>query len=87
MEERSAGRVDLTAVQLPGDRGGSRPKPPKAGARSARLEPNRDHGKHQKAKRPLTSKTVAQPPRQRPTTGMKCVTGGVSNPFTFACSS
>jgi hypothetical protein len=30
-------------------------------ARSARLEPNRAPGQHQKAERPLTGKTVAQP--------------------------
>lgn len=60
MEERSARRVDLTAVPRPGDRDGSRPKPLKAGVRSARLEPNRDPGQHQKAERPLTSNTVAQ---------------------------
>jgi len=61
MEERRARRIDLTVVQMPEDGGGSRPKPPKAGARSVRLEPNPASGNHQKAERPLTAKTVAQP--------------------------
>jgi hypothetical protein len=40
-------------------RGGSRPKPPKAGARSASLEAPRPMSDHQTAKRRLTPKTVA----------------------------
>jgi hypothetical protein len=48
MAEQRAGRVELTAAQGPEDRGGSTPKPPKAAARSARLEPNRDPGHRQK---------------------------------------
>jgi hypothetical protein len=40
-------------------RGGSRPQPPKAGARSASLEAPRPMSDHQTAKRRLTSKTVA----------------------------
>jgi len=59
MEEPSARRVDLTTAQMPEDGGGSRSKPPKAGARSVRLEPNPTSGNHQKAERPLTGKTVA----------------------------
>jgi len=67
MEERRARRIDLTVVQMPEDGGGSRPKPPKAGARSVRLEPNPASGNHQKAERPLTAKTVAQPSNMRRT--------------------
>ena len=39
--------------------GGSRPKPPKAVARSASLEAPRQLPDHEKAKRCLTAKTVA----------------------------
>jgi hypothetical protein len=47
----------------PGEaRGGSRPKPPKAGARSASLEAPWATPDHEKAKRRLTDKTVAGPP-------------------------
>jgi hypothetical protein len=41
-------------------RGGSRPKPPKAGARSASLEAPHPVSDHETAKRRLTGKTVAQ---------------------------
>ena len=41
------------------DRGGSRPKPPKAVAQRASLEASRCMPDHQKAKRRLTRNTVA----------------------------
>ena len=41
------------------DRGGSRPKPPKAVAQRASLEAPRSVSDHQKPKRRLTHKTVA----------------------------
>jgi len=44
------------------DRGGSRPKPPKAVARSASLEASRSMSDHGRAKRRLTAKTVAFAP-------------------------
>jgi hypothetical protein len=53
------------------DRGGSRPKPPKAVARRASLEASRPVPDHQKSKRCLTDKTVAfglSPITQHPTT-------------------
>ena len=43
-------------------RGGSRPKPPKAGARSASLEAPRPTPDHETAKQRLTGDTVAGPP-------------------------
>ena len=50
---------DLTAACPAGGRGGSRPKPPKAGARSARLDAPRPTADHHAADRTLTNKTVA----------------------------
>jgi len=49
-------------IKTPADAGraGSRPKPPTAVARSASLEAARPVSDHQKAKRRLTGKTVAQ---------------------------
>ena len=44
------------------DRGGSRPKPPKAVAQRASLEASRCMPDHQKAKRRLTRNTVAFAP-------------------------
>ena len=44
------------------DRGGSRPKPPKAVAHRASLEASRGMSDHKKAKRRLTAKTVAFAP-------------------------
>jgi len=41
---RSAPGVDRMKANQPGERMGSRPKPPQAGARSARLEPGRAPG-------------------------------------------
>ena len=41
------------------DRGGSRPKPPKAVARRVSLEATRSMADHKKSKRHLTDKTVA----------------------------
>jgi hypothetical protein len=41
---RSAPGVDRMKANQPGARMGSRPKPPQAGARSARLEPGRSPG-------------------------------------------
>ena len=41
---RSSPCVDRMSANLPGERTGSRPKPPKAGARSASLEPGRTPG-------------------------------------------
>src|SRR5438270_10877106 len=43
-------------------RGGSRPKPPTAGARSASLEAPRPTPDHETAKQRLTGDTVAGPP-------------------------
>jgi len=49
-------------IKTPADAGraGSRPKPPMAVARSASLEAERPVSDHQKAKRRLTVKTVAE---------------------------
>jgi hypothetical protein len=47
------------------DRGGSRPKPPKAVAQRASLEASRSMPDHQKAKRRLTRNTVAFATLQR----------------------
>jgi len=41
---RSASGVDRLEAKLTGERTGSRPKPPQAGARRARLEPDRSPG-------------------------------------------
>ena len=41
---RAAHRADRLNAQMPGERTGSRPKPPEAGARSASLEPGRAPG-------------------------------------------
>ncbi len=58
-----ARRVDPTVeliIALPGTRSaGSRPKPPKAGARSASLDADNLVPDHKTAKRRLTAKTVA----------------------------
>jgi hypothetical protein len=54
--------VELTKTSPGVDRGGSRPKPPKAVAGSASLEAPRPTPDHEKAKRCLTAKTVAGPP-------------------------
>ena len=41
---RAAHRADRLNAQMPGERTGSGPKPPEAGARSASLEPGRAPG-------------------------------------------
>ena len=52
---------DVEPIKNPAgmDRGGSRPKPPKAVAQRDSLEATRAMPDHQKAKRRLTDKTVA----------------------------
>jgi transposase len=51
--------VEPTKSPADMDRGGSRPKPPKAGAHSASLEASRSMSDHQTAKQRLTRNTVA----------------------------
>ena len=53
--------VDLIAASPGVRRRGSRPKPPKAGARSDRLEPRHRTPDNAAAERRLTSKTAAGP--------------------------
>jgi hypothetical protein len=59
MAKRVNDGVELIKTLAGMDRGGSRPKPPKAVARSASLEAPRSVPDHEKAKRRLTGKTVA----------------------------
>jgi hypothetical protein len=59
MAKRVNEGVELIKTSAETGRGGSRPKPPKAGARSASLEASRPVSDHEKAKRRLTAKTVA----------------------------
>jgi hypothetical protein len=59
MAKRMSDGVELIKTLTGKGRGGSRPKPPKAVARSASLEAPRPLSDHEKAKRCLTAKTVA----------------------------
>jgi hypothetical protein len=59
-------------------RGGSRPKPPKAGARSASLEAPRAMADHQTAKRRLTDKTVALDSAKRRALGTQYFKYGIA---------
>ena len=59
MAPRRSATDDLTAACPAVGRGGSRPKPPKAGARSARLDAPRPTADHPAPDRTLTNKTVA----------------------------
>ena len=60
MENRVNDSIELIKAQTDPGRAGSRPKPPKAVARSASLEAARHGSDHQTAKQRLTDKTVAQ---------------------------
>ncbi len=60
MANRVNDSVELIKTQPATGRDGSRPKPSKAVARSASLEAARPVADHEKAKRRLTDKTVAQ---------------------------
>ena len=60
MANRVNDSVEPMKTKSGAGRDGSRPKPPKAVARSASLEAARPVTDHEKAKRPLTDKTVAQ---------------------------
>jgi hypothetical protein len=62
MASRLKEAVEPTKTSAGVARGGSRPKSPKAMARSASLEAPCAMPDHEKAKRRLTSKTVAGPP-------------------------
>jgi hypothetical protein len=59
MAKRMNDGVELIKTLAGKGRGGSRPKPPKAVARSASLEAPRRLSDHENAKRCLTAKTVA----------------------------
>ena len=59
MAKRMNDGVELIKTLAGKARGGSRPKPPKAGVRSASLEAPRSLAEHEQAKRCLTAKTVA----------------------------
>ena len=59
MAKRMNDGVELIKSPTGKGRDGSRPKPPKAVARSASLEAPRPLPDHEKAKRRLTAKTVA----------------------------
>jgi hypothetical protein len=59
MAKRMNGSVELIKTLTGKGPGGSRPKPPKAVARSVSLEAPRPLPDHEKAKRCLTAKTVA----------------------------
>lgn len=60
MANRVNDSVELIKTQPATGQAGPRQKPPKAGARSASLEAVRPVADHEKAKRRLTDKTVAQ---------------------------
>jgi hypothetical protein len=60
MAKRLNDSVKLIKTQTGTGRAGSRPKPPKAVALRASLEAARPVPDHEKAKRRLTGKTVAQ---------------------------
>ena len=60
MENRRNGRVELINTKAAAEQPGSRPTPPRAVAQRASLEAGRSAADHEKAKRRLTDKTVAQ---------------------------
>jgi hypothetical protein len=83
--------IELIKTLTGEGRGGSRPKPPKAAVRSASLEAPRALADHKKAKRRLTTKTVAcvsfvvaQPARARRTASSAVVTGQPASGEAFA---
>jgi hypothetical protein len=61
---RAAHRADRMDAKEPGERMGSRPKPPEAGARSASLEPGRPPGYSQTSQL-LPDTTVKNIPHRR----------------------
>ena len=78
---RAAQRADRMTSSQTGERTGSRPKPPKAGARSASLEPGRSPGypfNYTVAHLQLIPHPLFRAPPHSPTSPAGAATGGAS---------